>query len=272
VPEQAAIAVIRPLAARDIPDVLQLAAAAGWNQTDADIEMLLQLAPKGCFGIETEGRVVSTATLVLRDDRLAWLGMVLTDPAYRRRGFARRLVERCLEHAKALGITTVKLDATDAGRPLYLSLGFQDEEAIERWSGRLRRKVTQAPARDMPLSSTVLSSGAYDKLTPALAARSECFTVSGAFALVRSGARARYLGPFIANSSDAASELMEAAFSPRAGDLFYWDILPANRDAVALARQFGFERVRSLIRMSYGAEYRQPGQDRVYAICGFELG
>jgi len=53
--------------------------------------MLLELAPQTCFGIEQDRRLVSTATLVCYGRRLAWIGMVLTHPEYRGRGFAHAL-------------------------------------------------------------------------------------------------------------------------------------------------------------------------------------
>jgi GNAT superfamily N-acetyltransferase len=51
---------------------------------------------------------------------LAWVGMVLTHPEYRRRGFARRLISHALEYARERGVMTLKLDATSAGRRLVL--------------------------------------------------------------------------------------------------------------------------------------------------------
>ena len=50
---------------------------------------------------------------------------VWTDPAYRGRGNARKLVNRLIAEAKERGVTEIGLDATDAGRPLYESLGFK---------------------------------------------------------------------------------------------------------------------------------------------------
>jgi GNAT superfamily N-acetyltransferase len=50
---------------------------------------------------------------------------VYTRPESRRKGLARRLVETALEWCRANGISTVILHASDAGRPLYASMGFQ---------------------------------------------------------------------------------------------------------------------------------------------------
>ena len=94
----------------------------------------MDLAPTNCFAIEADGRLVSTTTLLCYSQRLAWIGMVLTRANYRGRGFARRLLATALDRADSLGIETVKLDATDEGKPIYEKFGFKAEQPVERWS------------------------------------------------------------------------------------------------------------------------------------------
>ena len=50
---------------------------------------------------------------------------VYTERAYRRRGLARRLMTAMLDWLRQEGYGTVSLHASDYGRPLYESLGFQ---------------------------------------------------------------------------------------------------------------------------------------------------
>ncbi|HLK33520.1 MAG TPA: GNAT family N-acetyltransferase [Terriglobales bacterium] len=50
---------------------------------------------------------------------------IYTEPAYRRRGLARRLMTAMLDWARQEGFGTVSLHASDFGRPLYESLGFK---------------------------------------------------------------------------------------------------------------------------------------------------
>ncbi len=251
---------LRLLTTRDIPAVLALAHASGWNQTADDISMLLRLAPEGCFCIEVEEAIAATTTLLPLNSQLAWLGMVLTGAAYRRRGFARQLVRRALDYAAELGTTTIKLDATDMGRPLYLEMGFRDEQPIERWSGRL---TLLRPGNDPPPDGPAL--------IRELAARSAVFRCADAYALIRPGVRAQYVGPFQAPHEQAARALVQSSFCSGEGDLYYWDVLPHNTGALRLVQDLGFERVRALVRMVSGPDLRGNDQ-RVYAIGGFELG
>ena len=50
---------------------------------------------------------------------------VYTRPESRRQGLARRLMEEALAWCRANNLSTVILHASEAGRPLYQSLGFQ---------------------------------------------------------------------------------------------------------------------------------------------------
>lgn len=50
---------------------------------------------------------------------------VYTEKEHRRNGLARRLTERCLEACCKRGIVLVALHASEHGRPLYESLGFE---------------------------------------------------------------------------------------------------------------------------------------------------
>lgn len=50
---------------------------------------------------------------------------VYTEPAYRHRGLARRLMEVMIEWCRAEGFRAVNLHASEFGRPLYVAMGFE---------------------------------------------------------------------------------------------------------------------------------------------------
>ncbi|HLJ55871.1 MAG TPA: GNAT family N-acetyltransferase [Chthonomonadaceae bacterium] len=148
---------LRALTEDDLPAAMALVHAVGWNQTIDDWRRLLALEPSGCLGIEVEGRVVATATVVRYGRDLAWLGMVVTHPDHRRRGYARRLLAAAMAYSDARGVRTLKLDAADAGRPLYLAAGFRDEQPAERWRwepGLLPGPCAGAPGDPGPWRNT----------------------------------------------------------------------------------------------------------------------
>ena len=92
----------------------------------------------------------------------------------------------------------------------------------------------------------------------------------------RAGSAASYFGPSVARSGEAARDLLAWFLARHADESIYWDILAANRDALELAREFGFERARELTRMSMaGVADPAPLQNDdllVYAAAGFEYG
>src|SRR5260221_13886840 len=121
---------LRRLLSADLPALMRLKDAAGWNQTEADWLNLLALEPEGCFGIGVKGEIVASATVICYGLELAWIGMVLTAPDFRGRGCARHLMNACIAYA---GPRPIRLDASDMGHSLYTSLGFVDECPVERW-------------------------------------------------------------------------------------------------------------------------------------------
>jgi GNAT superfamily N-acetyltransferase len=57
-------------------------------------------------------------------DRLAFVYNVYTEPAHRGRGLARRVMAAIHEWCHEEGITSLALNASQAGEPLYTSLGY----------------------------------------------------------------------------------------------------------------------------------------------------
>ena len=72
------------------------------------------------------------------DCRRALILNVYTEPAYRRRGIARMLMRTLIQWLEREGFPRVTLHASDEGRPLYESLGFEpsNEMRLQLRSGR----------------------------------------------------------------------------------------------------------------------------------------
>jgi len=267
---------LRLLELSDLPQAWTLSRLAGWNQTAEDWQLLLELAPNGCFCVEWDRTVVATATLMPYGSRLGFIGMVLTHPDYRRRGCARQLLVELLARASTIGIETLKLDATEAGEPLYRSLGFRRDLAIERWGRRGSPATKPQPSAAHSDLAPWLEVDAYafgadrSLLLRKLAERGKCYVNEEGFLLSRPGRTSTYLGPCRARSRDAATNLFTRAIEHGA-PAWAWDLFPGNRQAVRLATELEFTPERRLTRMVRGAgpdSNSEPG----YAIAGFELG
>jgi GNAT superfamily N-acetyltransferase len=264
----------RWLRSEDISAAFELSAQAGWNQTEDDWHLLLELAPESCRTIEIDGKLAATTTLLCYGRRLGWLGMVLTGQEYRRRGLARRLLTKTLEQADHMGVQTVKLDATEQGRPLYEQFGFRYEQEIERWI-RAGDDAQLLPSHPHPEkawhdSDSLVFGTDRTQLLEKLAQRSSPISRSRSYLFARKGRVTAYLGPCVSEDSTTARFLVQQATQDTHCG-WSWDLLPQNLDAVAAAGDLGFRRQRRLVRMARGKDLRGK-DDTIYAIAGFELG
>jgi GNAT superfamily N-acetyltransferase len=283
---------LRAMTKRDIPDAQCLKEIAGWNQTETDWERFLEAGEAGCFVAELDGQVCGTATTISFENRFAWVGMVLVDPACRGRGIGTRLLAQTIEYLDAQRIPCIKLDATPQGRPLYEKLGFLPEYEIERWT--LRRTAVQAArtsearcCADFPPSllkdiletdrevfganrSFLLKS--LHQQAPALTAGITSEGKLQGYTFGRKGSFADHLGPWMANNATVARALLERFLTCSIRDVLIVDWLKSNIVAGQLLRSFGFSYARPLTRM-YRGENAHPGSvERVCAILGPEFG
>jgi GNAT superfamily N-acetyltransferase len=269
-------ATIRLLRTSDIGGAIRLSRAAGWNQLPSDWERLLILEPDGCFTLEASGQVAATTTVICYGRKLAWLGMVLTAPEFRRRGFAESLMGSALEFVQSRGVATVKLDATESGVGLYRKLGFVDECEIERW----QRAPGPVPAGEVmsydPDFSYDRASFGADRsaLLTQLAEFGAASLRGEGYAMGRPGFTAAYFGPCLAKSGASARRLLQWFLADHGEEVVFWDLFPNNMEAVRIAEEFGFVPVRRLTRMALfnGPAQAIPDQAEVFAIAGFELG
>jgi GNAT superfamily N-acetyltransferase len=294
---QAADVKIRLLGAEDLPAAMRLKEAAGWNQTEEDWLRLLRLEPRGCFAAASGGRLVGTATTTTYGGELAWVGMVLVDPEFRRRGIAARLMRAALAYLDGEGVRAVKLDATPDGRHVYEGFGFEAELLIERWARGVdggaagERPAGAGGGRDAgspPLDSARLAEildldrvafGAdRARLVELLVAqsagtslRAEGGRVKG-YALTRPGALAHYIGPLVASDFETASGLLDEALARHAGRPLYIDVKTRFESLAGGLAGRGFQKQRELMRMRRGARTSAGTSAKIFAIAGPEVG
>ncbi len=272
--------------ASDIPDGMRLKEAAGWNQTRQDWLRLLALEPMGCFVACEGAHVCGTVTTLRYWSQFGWIGMLLTDPEYRRRGIGTRLLHEAVAYLENNGVETLRLDGTPMGYDLYLKHGFRDEYDIQRWEGKssVRTGSSLPPLQDHDLGeisewdsrifgvnrSKLISS--LWKENPSCSAVARSSGKPEGYALWRPGARAWYLGPCAATTRDAAENLLSEVLGRIPGEPVFVDICMQNPWGLELLKPLDFRYQRSLVRM-YRGPHPYPGEPRsVFAIAGPELG
>jgi GNAT superfamily N-acetyltransferase len=273
---------IRSLFESDIPAAMQLKEAADWNQTEEDWRRLLALEPNGCFGAVKDGRLVGTTTTTTYGNDLAWIGMVLVDPQQRRQGIATRLMNVAIDYLKDR-VTTVKLDATSLGQPLYETFGFEAESVVERWTGASNvgnaETSKDAAIQDLLALDRIAFAADRSKLiekliddacVPPVLLRAADGTLNG-YALARRGTNADYVGPIVATSPQHVETLLDGVLSKLSGRRVYIDFNTECGASTSVLADRGFVKERDLIRMSAGAKAEKTSSF-VIAIAGPEIG
>jgi ribosomal protein S18 acetylase RimI-like enzyme len=263
---------IRSMTSADMPIAMRLTDQAGWNQRPADWRRFWEMEPAGCFVAEWNHRSAGiTVTCVF--ESVAWIAMVLVDEHFRRQGIATRLIRHALAFLEARGVETVRLDATDAGKRIYDSLGFVTEFEVTRYGGtaraghRHRQVVAAVPgilpeliALDADVAGcdrgTLLRRLFTESPHPARVVYGE--GVLAGFVMARPGGHALQIGPCIAAPS-AGPWLIEDMLHCCAGERVCLDIPSDHKPAVAVVETLGLTPRRRFTRMFRG---RRPTGDR----------
>ncbi len=282
---------IREMAKTDIPAGIRLNELAGWNQTSADWERFLEASKGGCFVAEVEGRVCGTATTIIYENRFAWIGMVLVDPDYQKRGIGTQLLNKTIDYLVRRKIPTMKLDATPQGKPIYSKLGFVTEYEISRW---ILKRSSRPIASAVNFSEKLLTDAQLEPLfkydreifgadrgfllsslrdsSSDLAISFWCNGLPEGFAFGRRGYFADQLGPWVAKSRAAAEDLLEEFMVRSSRETLIVDCLSDNSLAVELLRVQGFVCSRQLTRMFRGPNAHPGNPEFQCAIVGPEFG
>lgn len=269
----------------DIPVGMRLKEVAGWNQTPADWRRFLKFSPGGCFVAELEGRIAGTVTTIIYENRFAWIGMVLVDPAFRGRGIGTRLIENAIEFLDKRGVPTMKLDATPQGKPVYERLGFKSEYEIERWLLRRPSHPHGSPASRPEVLDEVLKldhqvfGASRSELLRSLASEAPAFTLATCgddelkgYAFGRAGSRADHLGPCVAWDEPTAAALLDQFLHRSSRNMIFVDRVKPCELLAAILRPRGFELSRQLTRMVRGPN-DFPGRPELQcSILGPEFG
>ena len=278
----------RLLEESDLDSALSLSREAGWNQIAADWRLFLELGAVIC--LLRGNRVIATAATLPYGGSFAWVSMVLVTAAERRQGLARWLLQRCVEDLSARQMVPM-LDATPAGRAVYLGLGFRDHWTLQRFtscalrmptqksvSAAVLRPITPADwpriiaydARVFGADRSILLRRLASRLPNAALVAEYNGAVVG-YLLGRDGRVMNQLGPLAAENESIAIDLLDHAI--RASSALLAVDVP---DSQARLRDWliaiGFVAERPLTRMTYGTDAAFDDSGRMFAIAGPELG
>lgn len=277
----------RTMLPADIDAGLRLCRAARWNQLQRDWELFLKLSPTGCRVAVKGEQVVGTVTTISYQNRISWIGMVLVDLAERRQGIGTRLLNEALNVLKDQPL--VGLDATPAGREVYLKLGFVDECGLSRMEtvvagfapdeNNPARRMTEADWPEVFEMDKKVFGADRQLMLEWMFANAPKFAwvlpsngkVAG-YAFGRRGFNFGQIGPVVAEDIQAARQLVSASLAEQNGKPFIIDAAHHDAQWLDWLTSAGFKEQRPFIRMFRGEAQRPGSPEKQFAILGPEFG
>ncbi|MFZ2958135.1 MAG: GNAT family N-acetyltransferase [Candidatus Ozemobacteraceae bacterium] len=296
---------IRPLSPIDIDSAEVLLKRAFLRPANRRIELerALRIQPDGWHLAEIDGVQVGMVGAVVYD-RFSWIGLMAVDPDHQSRGIGRALMKHVLadlDRRKALDSSNggneamVLLDASEAGAPLYQSLGFIEEDECRVYnlslplpllSSDVQTKLEQGKYRITPMTSKLLSAiAAFD--APLFGASREAvlkayfdeFSDRSFVVLSPSGqiegyliAQAMRIGPWTASSNEVAEILFHRALRLNYNDPPHVIIPGKNSAAASLISALGFTPGNANKHMRRGGTGLTGFRERIFGQASFAVG
>jgi GNAT superfamily N-acetyltransferase len=269
--------------------LMKLKNAEGWNQLEKDWALLINYKASVNLVAVLDKRIVGTVTAINYAGTVVWIGMMLVDKDYRGRGIGKLLMLDVID--KLNKCESIKLDATPAGRPVYLKLGFKDEYKLYRMTNPSALKISLSDSKILTEKirpEDIPEVAAFDKKvfgadrtelirqlyegSPELAWLSKAHGRVAGFCLGRPGLNFTQIGPLHASSREHAEALIRSAINQVTGRALVVDIAADKRDTRLWLEECGFETQRPFDRM-YLHTNPHPGDIAYqYLIAGPELG
>jgi predicted N-acetyltransferase YhbS len=275
---------LRRLTSSDVVAGARLTAAAfGGEPREARLRRYLALEPDGWFAVEDSGTLVALGGAVAFG-RLAWLGLMVVDPARQRQGLGARVAHVAIDWAHARGCSTICLIATPAGIPLYRRLGFVldgdshelsgaprplptggEQVAVTHWTSEDTAEVARLDAPAFGADrSRLLAAYAREFSGTAWVARDERGRVSG-YVVVQDD----LIGPWCAADERVGGRLLDVALR---GITRTFRVGALDALGVALLALRGFSAGRALPRMRLGPPVHRAAHPHLLAHASYAVG
>lgn len=262
----------------------ELSRRVGWPHRREDWEFVIGLG-HGIVG-ERDGKLVATGLWWPYGERHATVGMIIVAPEEQGAGIGKRLMQTLLAQ---VGERSLMLNATIAGKPLYVRLGFRPCGGVSQYHGHARAVAAPEPGagkRLRPGSPTDLAM--LERLDreatglergPVLAALlecGECLVLEQAgqpigFSILRTFGRGQVIGPVVAADETDARTLIAGWLHGRTGQFIRAD-LQLGSGLSAWLEQHGLAPAGDVTAMVRGDLPAAPGPARVHALITQALG
>lgn len=264
-------------------EVIKVMRKIGWDHPLEQIRQNILWGGQGSFCLAFGERIVATAICLKYSQRLAWIGLVISDPEYQRRGFARRLMNHAMEYLS--DVESIMLDASTAGFPVYDKMGFQSLYKIHVYTGAAQHFSASPAIRRMTTDDlpVVIDMDCRIMGLPRPQVLNWLFETSGAYVATDSEKITGYtftrpLSPlrlvaWNARDASTAESLLQfgSNLAAESGRGLHISIPEPNEAARSMVERHGLTLDRSCTRMVYGKQ--PPGHmSEQYGIVAFMTG
>lgn len=269
----------------DVEQLLDMAAAEGWNPGLGDLDAFLAADPEGFVGGFLDGKLVAGVSVVRSGDDFAFLGLYLCAPAHRGKGYG---IAVWNEGLRRMAGRTIGLDGVVAQQENYRKSGFTLVHRNIRYGGRVPISGADDPRVAAVVPSDFERLVAYDArhygasrpdflktwLKPEAGRSARRIAEAGeirGYGVIRPCREGFKIGPLFAETEDEAEALFLSLAATAAGAPLWIDSPEPNRAAIALAERYGLTPVFETARMYRGVAPVLP-LGNIYGITTFELG
>lgn len=275
---------IERMSLAQVDTTIDWAAREGWNPGLDDAGCFSTIDPNGFLMGVLDGRPIARVAMPIYDDRFAFCGLYIVEPAFRGQGYGRQLTEAGLAY---VGDRNVGLDGVEAMAAKYARLGYRTAHRSTRhiFEPQSRRPI---PEQIVPLATVPFAElAAYDRrhfFAPrnAFLRRWVAQPEATALGFVEAGQLKAYgvlrkcrvgfkIGPLFADEPDIAEALHGALCNYAIGAPVAIDIPEPNQRAMDYAARLGMERGFTCERMYLKGDPGLP-LDKIYGITTFEAG
>jgi hypothetical protein len=268
---------VQRMSGRDLAQVMDWAAAEGWNPGVEDAAAFHAADPEGFFVKIVDGQPVAAISVVNHDADFAFLGLYLCLPEHRGRGFGLDVWRAGMAHA---GGRCVGLDGVPDQQANYERSGFVRAGRTVRYQGaRLGPAGRMWPVRaETVLQADLRASGvARAQFASAWFADTDSrrsLALDGyaqAFATFRTCRQGVKIGPLQAETLEQAEALLGAVPTEFGDGPVFIDVPDTAPQLAKLLSTHGFEPVFETARMYCGTPPRADPPP-FYAVATLELG
>lgn len=162
---------LRPMLPADVDAATEMILGNDWGVRRDFLAFAASQPECAPMVVEAEGAIIGTG-VGTSHGAVGWIGTIFVDPAWRGQGLGRAITQAIIDRLEAAGARTLILVATEDGRRLYSTMGFEVQT---------RYQILEAPGL------TATPGGSPDDATPRLVRAFRPEDLEGMLTLDRAG-------------------------------------------------------------------------------------